>query len=100
MKIHLSSQTVSLLLIIVGAGLAALAYLHGNSDGVRGQMFTFAGGIVTGAFALLNSDKKSEAPPDVPPNTSLTQTTTLKTQTPPDASNAAVAPVSTEVLPR
>lgn len=61
-----SSQMVSLILIVVASALACIGYLHGNSDGVRGVMFTFAGSIVTGAFALLKSDSKQPPPPDPP----------------------------------
>lgn len=64
---NLSSQMVSLILIVVASALACIGYLHGNSDGVRGVMFTFAGSIVTGAFALLKSDSKQPPPPSDPP---------------------------------
>ena len=63
---NLSSQMVSLILIVVASALACIGYLHGNSDGVRGVMFTFAGSIVTGAFALLKSDSKQPPPYDPP----------------------------------
>jgi hypothetical protein len=66
---------ISVCLILVAAVLVTIAYLHGNSDATRGMMFTFSGGIVTGAFAFLNGDKKQMPDPsDLPPN-SLQQST-------------------------
>jgi hypothetical protein len=65
------SQVIPLLILLMGSALAALAYLHGNDVATRGQMFTFAGGLITGGFALLTKSSGStqsiSAPPAVTP---------------------------------
>jgi hypothetical protein len=81
----LSNSTVSLVLITIAAILVIVAYLHGNSDATRGMMFTFAGGIVTGAFAFLNGDSKknSDLPDLPPPGSTATSDTHVQVVTPP-----------------
>lgn len=70
---NLSSQTVSMILILAAVVLAALGFLHPADLGSKGQIFTFAGSIVTGAFALLRGDKPTD--PTALPSGSKTVTT-------------------------
>lgn len=58
----LSNPMISVILVVVAGALAITAFVHGGSDASRGQMFTFAGGIVTGAFAFLNGAKDDNEP--------------------------------------
>jgi len=74
-----SNSTVSLILVGIAAVLAITAYVHGASDVSRGEMFTFAGGIVTGAFAFLNG--QANQPP--PPGSQLSTDTHTTLKTPP-----------------
>lgn len=74
----MSSQTVSLILIIVASFLAAMGFLHAADVGSKGQMFTFASAIVTGAFALLRGDKPTD-PTALPPGSQSVTTEAVKT---------------------
>jgi hypothetical protein len=62
----LTSQSTSLILILASCVLAVIAFCHSADAGSKGQMFTFAGGIITGAFALLRGEKE-----DPPPGTKV-----------------------------
>jgi hypothetical protein len=83
--LKMTSQHVSLILVLVGAGLALVGFIHPSDAATRGQMFTFAGGIVTGAFALLRGDSKPDG---------NTTTQTISTTVPPPAVAAPAEPVA------
>lgn len=74
----MSSQTVSLILIIVASVLAAMGFLHAADVGSKGQMFTFASAIVTGSFALLRGDKPTD-PTALPSGTKAVTTEAVTT---------------------
>lgn len=55
----LTNQGTALLLVAIAAGLAVTACFHQATDARFGALLGFAGGISTGAFALIQGEKKN-----------------------------------------
>lgn len=56
----LDSQKTALAIVILAAVIVLIAALRQMSDGHFQGLLGFAGGLTTGAFALVQSEKKSD----------------------------------------
>ena len=66
-------QTAPLIIIVIAAAVAVLGVFHHTDTVMFASLLAFAGSLVTGAFAILNSSKSTL--PDGNTTSTLTQVT-------------------------
>lgn len=92
----LKGMTIGLILILMAVVLSvSLFYASRGDPSLRIAALVCVTTLVTGLTAIASTlliGKDITHPQDLPPNSSLQQTTTLNTQVPPDASKLPVVP--------
>lgn len=85
---NLKPVSVGLLLILIAALVVELLFWESRQDpSLRIAALTIVGTLVTGILAIASTlmiGKDVTHPQDLPPNSSMQQTTTVQTKTPPD----------------
>lgn len=89
-----NNNLIAVICIILGGALTVFIFSASRNDpGLRMAALVSATSVVASVIAIasviLTGKDVSHTPPDLPPNSSMQQTTTVKTETPPAASNGS-----------
>ena len=101
---NLKPITVGLWLIIIAGLIVEMLFFESRQDpSLRIAALTIVGTLVTGMLAIASTlmiGKDVTHPQDLPPNSSLQQTTTVKTNTPPDSPStpSSQSPLASSIL--
>ena len=94
--------TIGLILILIAAVVVEMLFLESRQDpSLRIAALTIVGTLVTGILAIASTLMigKDVTHQDLPPNSSMQQTTTLQTKTPPDppATPPPLTPLASQI---